>query len=431
MSGWLSSRKHGSKHPWYAATVGVLKYWTVVKPLSCVVGTLVAALFVFTWSRDDLSASLNNVNFSEDKHLARFADHCVAPADGVEGTLRHDLTGRFRLHSVIVFFAHGDSSAILPWPGEAPGVFWDCSPQALPRYWRLNKRVEFPVVGSNGERLERSFTPEFAHQQLNSPSSPYMCAPGQLTSTGFRQAVYLGRHLAQAYDAHLGHIFASGPSLLVVHSLDTKRSLASAVGLLMALLAAPEVISLVTSGMEVPIQIQPNLSSGDQYTENMELGNHLLARWCHQLPWPCESNMLGGPQCISVEGAAELVSKSEVDTCKSLPAGTRAWDPLLLAEVERLFQVQNGSFTLVSTEGRALTGALKAFIGAVVCGDPLTARPPSTSHLAIERWVDPADGFRWRFLWNGQDISAKIVGCSGQETLGCSEAAIKALLSAH
>lgn len=427
----MASHLLGKRVLWNGPTFKAL-----VKPLACVLGTLLAALCALEWSRESLDADIGIISFEEDREIIRFSDHCAAPGDGAEGMLPQAGAAAStpaaaagpRLFGALVLLGHGDSSPARPWPGEAaPGAAWDCSPEALPRYWRLNKHVDFPVLGPGGARLERSFTPDFLAQRPGEDAgNEYTCAPGQLTAAGFQQAVYLGRHLAQAYGDMLAHGAAGGGKHLYVRSVDIKRSLASVVGLLMALLAAPQVLSLFGEGSEVPIHVWPNSTTSTSQIEELELGDHLLARWCHQMPWPCRNSMLEGSRCVSVEQAASMVRRGEGDFCRSLTLDAGPREISLLAEMDRLHE--EGSFVLAGTDGRALTIALGSLLGDVVCDAPLTARPPFSSRLVIEHWVAPATGSRWRVLWNGVDVSDKVKGCSGQTSPGCNEAAVRAVL---
>mmetsp|Transcript_9472 Transcript_9472/g.19124 ORF Transcript_9472/g.19124 Transcript_9472/m.19124 type:complete len:446 (-) Transcript_9472:91-1428(-) len=422
--------------PWYGASVK-----TLIKPLGCVIGTVTAALFAFAWTREDLAAGIDDVRFAEDKNIVRFSDHCAAPGDGAEGALAQgEAAARpaaWRLHSALALLGHGDSSAARPWPGDVAPATWDCQPEALPRYWRLNKHVQFLVIGQGGAKLDRSFTPDFLpprpSEVAGESADDYVCAPGQLTAAGFRQAVFLGRHFAQAY----GDLLSRGASgsaspRLHVRSVDTKRSLSSAVGLLMAFLAAPQLVKLFGDSSEVPIHVWPNATGSSSRIEEMELGDHLLARWCHQLPWPCRKGVLESERCVSVEQAAATVARGEAELCRSPYPDVGLSGPSLLAsEVERLRRAEEGAFVLASTDGRTLTAALRLLLGDTVCDSPLSARPPFASRLVLERWSDPATaGFRWRVLWNGVDVSAKVKGCSGgaDASPACSEAALAALL---
>ena len=60
-------------------------------------------------------------------------------------------------------------------------------------------------MSTNGSILDRSFTPDLLPEQEDAGGEfryRYPCGPGQLTGIGFRHAVGLGKHLADAYGEH-------------------------------------------------------------------------------------------------------------------------------------------------------------------------------------------------------------------------------------
>jgi len=453
----------GLPRAWYLASLRGLR-----RPLVCTGLAVSAAVFVFVWLRDDLSlaGALNDLQMRENVDLLRFSAHCAAPHEGVQGSFAADHLREFTFHSAALIVGHGASSAEVAWPGETgPGPVFDCTPQALPRYWRLNKHVGFDVVGPDGAHVERSFTPDLLPRVPGSASG-FVCGPGQLTPYGFQQVVGLGRHLAEAYGELVGWATAdSEPVRLQLRSADSKAALASTVGLLMALLAAPQALKAFGDGTRVQIHIEPNASSDmlrsrsawscvrdglvvqDELEEvekkakrDAALGEHLLARWCHQLPWPCESiTWRGDPQCVSVDHAVRLVRLGEAETCDLLTRAVRGTGscivPLLVEVAKLLRGAAQGSLGMLVADGAALTGILVALLGTEACRDPLLVRPPMASHIAFERWQGPSgSGYRWRILWNGDDITSRISRCAGS-TPGlepgfgsCSEAEVKDIL---
>merc|ERR1712232_294797 len=109
-------------------------------------------------------------------------------------------------------------------------------------------------------------------------------------------------------------------------------------GILMALLAAPRALHALGEGAVVPIKAEVGSPGHTQQTSSVvsesvsdglekARGAHLLSRWCHQLPMPCESTSSGGQKCMSIEKAGAIVRQDEIDLCpipaeSSLSVGT-------------------------------------------------------------------------------------------------------------
>lgn len=441
-----------------------LRRTALVRP-QVVAGGLAAAvavggLVLWLGRSADQIADLEGVQLFQDPRVTRLSDHCAAPSDvDAEGEAGAEVLARtgWQLQSVVVVANHGDSSPIQQWLGETPPMVWDCNPKPLPRHWGLNSRATFRVVGAEGAALDRSFNPE-----LLPGHEGYPCAQGQLTGDGFYQMVTMGRRLADAYGSLLDRIIVSGGRArednLFFKSLDERRSLASTVGLLMALLSGPQPAAAFGDGDVVAIRVDSNASLvGDdslpaqlaaraQRQEAWDLGAHLLARWCHHMHWPCSE--AGG--CVSLHEAAATVyrAEKEVAGCQaprssaaSSASPEAASSSGLLVEVSRLLRRgdrEAPALGILVADGRALASLLGALLGrGGVCGEPLRLRPPYAARLTLERWAPPVaaapeeDAVRWRALLNGEDISAAMLGCVKHQGLeGCSVEPT-ALLGAH
>ncbi|CAK0789795.1 unnamed protein product, partial [Prorocentrum cordatum] len=302
------------------------------RPLGCASGAVASSLLLLAWWARELAGELDDLSLREDPLVARLSEHCGARGREELEQEREGEEQGLRLHSVLVIAGHGDSSPEAAWPGEAgAGASWDCTPEVLPRYWRLNGLVRFRVATAEGRALERSFTPELGPQG-------YACGPGQLTGRGFVQMARLGRDLSAAYDGHIGRAAAAGWRLLRVRSLDSRRSLASAVGLLMSLLGTPEALAALGEGSELRLAVEPNASADVLAAPEgaplggLRPGDHLLARWCRSLPLPCAA----GGRCTTLEEAGGLLERGEEGFCRWLasPPGA-AWRRRLLADCTR------------------------------------------------------------------------------------------------
>lgn len=445
---------------WPGARGDVGPLWrAVARPhvaLASAGGVAVAAgtlLWVCLRTNNDLD-DLHQLKLAQDPIITRLWEHCAAPADGDEGTSPKE--DAWKLHSIVVLTNHGDISAIATWPGEtqssAASALFDCRPKVLPRYWRLNQRVSFQVVDANGARQDQSFTPDFLEEGTG--GRHYLCAAGQLTGVGFRQMVSMGRHLSNAYASFLTELVGSGDLArhVYVRSAITKRALASAVGLMMSLLASPEAVEAFGDGSELGIHASPARGSSSASAQQEasvgdqgDLGEHLLARWCHQLPWPCGGTGVGalvgeGTGCVSIEQGAKLVAEGEAASCGIVASESEAAQ-LLADWRELLLREEPPSLAVVSAEGAVLSAAVTALLGHRACADPLVARPPFASRLVVERWrpksFSGSPRFLVRVLWNGRDVTERIPGCDGgglSELVpgqgGCDASVLGALLAA-
>lgn len=412
----------------------------LLRPAYVIPGMAFAGVSLLLWSRSRIDET--SISLMEDRNVARFSDYCVAPGDGAEGAMPLASEGGPELRDVVVLFAHGDSSPELAWQGDEP-VSWSCAPEALPRYWKRNEDLDFQVIAPNGSRVNTSFTPDMLEGgDTEAAPRPYTCAGGQLTPFGFRSMAALGRHLANAYGDHL-----TSADKLHVESVNAKRSLASAVGVVMALLTTPRAHELFPAGAALPIRLRPEAlvpeaahhppgpdaleallggRSPDEVgltsTQIVSVGDHLLSRWCHQLPLPCRAGA-----CVSMEAAAEIVARGERGVCQSLPQLV-ASSSRLLKQVGQLAAGNEGrSLSLVSVDVRSLTGALLSLLGEAGCKSSEHLRPPLGSRLVFERWHDGA-GARWRVLWNGGDITDGVGGCDSKFPPGCDDAMMQRTL---
>lgn len=437
------------------------------KPIYILPGVVLGTVSLLIWSRTALDDT--SIRMVEDANLVRFSDSCAAPVDGVEGALPQSSGDVPILRDVVVLFVHGDSTPVLDWPGpgEERPLAWDCTPQALPRYWKRNQRLRFAVVGPDGSRLERSFDPDLL-LDADSGGGPGgaaaahhhghpRCAAGQLTPEGFRQMAALGRHLAQAYGDHL-----SSAQKLHVESLDLKRALASTVGVLMTMLTTPKAHEQFRDDSEVLIHTRGNATVAQGLLDpqrlpalldpapdpdppgkppaaapdppdlatTVGLGDHLLSRWCHQMPWPCRNKgKAKTEECVSVESAAALVARGEKGMCELLRQPGELEQELL----EHVAQLSSGdegrSLSLLSVDGRTLAGAFSALLGGeALCKDSQALRPAFGSRLVLERWWDTTDAFRWRVAWNGADVTDLVEGCAAKFPPGCEDKAFQRAL---
>eukprot|EP00927_Polykrikos_kofoidii_P036040 TRINITY_DN30482_c0_g1_i1.p1 TRINITY_DN30482_c0_g1~~TRINITY_DN30482_c0_g1_i1.p1 ORF type:complete len:453 (+),score=53.96 TRINITY_DN30482_c0_g1_i1:74-1432(+) len=392
--------------------------------------------WVFLLSSEDMKA-LDGLTLRQEAHITRLWEHCAAHVDGDEGSSLS--TDVWTLQSIVVLGSHGDSSPLATWPGESADsskmALFDCSPKDLPRHWRLNQRIDFQVVDRNGVRLNRSFTPEFTDETVN------VCAPGQLTGSGFRQAVTTGRYLGNVYDSFLTELASKGDMMrrVYVRSMDTQRSLASAVGITMALLASPESVEVFGHGTELSVRVDQggenalaNDKQQDLTTGDWALGDHLLARWCHRLPWPCGhgARFVSNDECVSDHRGAQLISSSEAAVCGGVPPERVV---SFLAQVRRMLYLKKSpSIAIFSADGPVLSATMVALLGRQqACADPLMARPPFSSRVVFERWTSSShtgpSSSQFRVLWNGEDVTARILGCS--LIGGCDESIIDTRLS--
>mmetsp|Transcript_71445 Transcript_71445/g.149314 ORF Transcript_71445/g.149314 Transcript_71445/m.149314 type:complete len:487 (-) Transcript_71445:225-1685(-) len=375
-----------------------------------------------------------DIRLTQDPHVSRFWEYCAADVDGAEASLPGGSASSFTLKAVTVLFGNGDSSPPVSWPGSSAA--WGCSPEALPRYWRRNDGMQAHVVTEDGRREERSFAPDFEPAAYGEVESN-RCAPDQLTGVGFRQAAQLGRHLWSRYSPDLHRL------PLKVQSVDDKKVLASTVGVLLTLLALPEgahrqdfeahpdiAIHLVQNFSEVPaisnvahlptdlVSLMSEIAADGM--RGFHLGQHLLARWCHQIPWPCPQ----GSDCISVQKGARIIELGESHllavAAKRQPDGVfgaegRAKLARLLLENEATEE-----FRLVGLRPIELSQALLLLLGdAEMAKDRSMLQPPFSSRIVLELWeLEPGKNY-YRVLWNGDDVTGKVKGCASLGAIGC------------
>lgn len=367
----------------------------------------------------------------ESSQIHGFVEYCDARRDGAEGNSQ--IVSGFTLLSAGVLFNHGDSSAILDWPGADVEAQWSCNPKPLPRHWSRNEEVNFWVSGADGSRVERSFAPDLMASELGN----YRCALGQLTPEGFRQMATLGRHLAYSY-ANL-----VGPRLSV-RSADTKRSLASTVGVLITLLGSDSGREHYSPESDVNIVADveaPNLDlAGDRDAQgqpksgsilNILLGNHLLTRWCHSVDLPCRQAW-AGRECWAIHDAVTYLKAADRRYCEVvLVAKSHVKEAVRLFEAIGANNSKGVDLALVSIDSLALPSILRALFGEDACLERDMVRPPFGSRLAVERWQRDSDkAIFWRILWNGVDVTSKVNGCSSDFPPGCEDATISRLLKA-
>lgn len=356
---------------------------------------------------------------SQDPRLARFDAYCGLPEQ-----YGSPLQPEGELERVFILLAPGDSSSRKShWPGDlAPEPRWSCRPSALPRRWRLNKKVHFQAEGAGSSTWDDSFAPELLRSTFTG-SDYYDCAPGQLTGLGFRQLAAVGRLLGEKYHEFFGGSLLVLPSTLSVHSGSAKKLAASAVAFLTTFLAAPKLIEVWGRGVEVPVNLEEP-ARGEEVESSLEPGADLLARWCHRLPWPCPKSRTAG--CMSMEIAAAHVKGGEVAACTLAAAkAPPEWISAALRE-----DLKKGGLTVLSMDGAHLTAVLLQLLGRQVCEEPSMARPSYAAHLVLERWRGP-DGTGWRCSYNGQDITTMVLGCEASGPLGCEEVSFSKALGAR
>eukprot|EP00929_Paragymnodinium_shiwhaense_P089260 TRINITY_DN49439_c0_g1_i2.p1 TRINITY_DN49439_c0_g1~~TRINITY_DN49439_c0_g1_i2.p1 ORF type:complete len:462 (-),score=51.95 TRINITY_DN49439_c0_g1_i2:392-1777(-) len=433
--------------------------WKVVTRFPIVIGaaTLTAsawlAWFYFSAKHDDLGG-IHHMQLLQDERITRMSEHCAATLEGDEGAFSDpsDPTeGVWKLSGVAIIASPGDTSPLVAWPDEPDdAVFWSCKPQALPRHWRMNQNVDFEVIDGGTTRTDHTFQPEFVEREV-AGEHEMVCGKGQLTGVGFNQMAALGRYLADAYDEHFMELSDESSPLdrFVIRSVDNKRSLAAAAGILMTLLASPSIAEAFTEGTVVPIVVDPNLTRqvplayadserGAEHFLSREvpkdsssrsmLGDHLLGRWCRRLSWPCS----GAFSCLDMAEAAKVVAEGEAALCQHLSReevrSALAGD--ILAHIERLHLQREwttfGTAVLVVTEGRVLTSLLATLVSTDVCSNALLSRPPYGSRLVVERWCKAESSCRWRLLFNGEDMTPQMEGCGA--AAGCEEAVMLAHL---
>ena len=287
------------------------------------------------------------------------------------------------LHSAIILASHGETSASHNWPQDPrPPSTWDCRPTDLPRHWQLNRQVHFQAAAENGSALDRSFEPELLRPDLardagdkDEPWAGRSCAPNQLTSDGFKQAVRVGRQLAGRYGEALPQ------AALDVLSVDTKPSLATAVGILLPLLAGPASFSTVADGATVSITTRAGSETlvllGGQAVaalEDAQSGSDILSRWCNHGTLPCAADA-----CMTPKAAAELVADGEARLCQALSSSSLP----IARYLEKAKNRHSGSFSILSVSGIDITATLVQLLGREACEDVLMARPPWSSVLVF------------------------------------------------
>lgn len=286
------------------------------------------------------------------------------------------------------------------------------------------------MKGPDGEHLERSLEPEFLPEveaEAREDRPKHRCAPGQLTAEGFLQAVELGRHLAVAYEEPLALAAEDGGWQLSLRSADTQRSLASSVGVLMAALADQRAVDALR-GKRLAIHVEPNVSldvlQGRRFAstgagihneawQSLELGNHLLARWCHDLPWPCEAGVLSPGRCLWDEAVAEVIRRGEQAACQWLVRGeeSQAAARTILASAIDLLRPKAGDAATVAiwgVEGEVLTALLGVLLGPRSCDAVAMLRPPPAARLSLELWRLSDKETKLRVIWNGREVDAAL-----------------------
>ena len=318
------------------------------------------------------------VLLSEDPRLDRFSRHCLA-----EMVLAEDLPDQRRtdwtLQDAVILINHGETSASQGWPTDPrPPSTWDCRPTDLPKHWRLNQKVDFRAVSEDGSVLDRSFEPELLQPEIasddNEPWAGRSCAPAQLTSDGFKQAVLVGRRIAWQYGVALSD------AVLEVLSVDTRRSLATAVGVLLPLLSGPASLSTVGDGATLSVitvaGAETLVDVGGQMTpvlEEMQSGADILSRWCNHGSLPCSP-----AGCMTPKMAAATIARGEARLCRTLISL-----PFPVRVVGAMQSTGKSRLSILSVSGVDLSASLAQLLGEEACEDILMIRPPWSSVLAF------------------------------------------------
>ncbi|CAE7244773.1 unnamed protein product [Symbiodinium sp. KB8] len=357
---------------------------------------------------------------SEDSRLDRFSKHCLAEVALAEESV--DLQpADWKLQSALVMASHGEASARQGWPDDPrPPSTWDCRPTDLPRHWHLNQQVHFQAVAEDGSALDRSFEPDLLAEgeggDTGEPWAGRSCAAQQLTSDGFKQAVLLGRRLQWQYHERLAE------AALDVLSVDTRRSLATALGILLPLASdVGEGATMSITTLESSETLTSLSGEIESALEDMQFGADLLSRWCNHGSLPCNAD-----GCLSPKAAAELIAKGELQACQALLSDSS----LAFQLADRLQQTvlsPKGRLSVLSVSGIDLTASLVQLLGREACEDALMARPPWSSSLVFERFRSNRSQALWRVLWNGLDITQRLGGCDLQSD-GCLEESFFSLL---
>ena len=316
---------------------------------------------------------------SEDTRLDRFSKHCLADMALAEELSPHPAD--WTLQSAVVLVSHGEASASQGWPMDPkPPSTWDCRPTDLPRHWHLNQQLHFQAVAQDGHLLERSFEPDLLNPEVaaddGEPWAGRSCAPNQLTSDGFKQAVRVGRRLAWRYGEALAE------AALDVLSVDTKRSLATAVGMLLPLLAGPTSSFVVGEGTSLFVttlegsETLVHVEGGMEFAlQDMQSGADLLSRWCNHGSLPCSAD-----SCMTPKRAAEVIAQGELNLCRALVSSSMPALPYLQKAAQ---SQQQGRFSILSVSGIDLTASLVKLLGQEACEEVLMARPPWSSMLVF------------------------------------------------
>lgn len=416
---------------------------TVVLLCICLTATLI--LRFWFESQLALTSKPEAVLLSRDPRLARFSNHCEADVD-FEDDSSNNSTGQYQIqiHRVVALFSYGEGSPVATWPDDPkPPPSWDCRPADLPRHWRLNQKVKFQAAHANGTFLDRTFFPDTIEVQETpeEQADPMLrrrkpCAPQQLTSTGFHQAVLMGRRLGARYDQLLASFLWKDPKALDLRSVDVTRSLATAVGVMMSFLATSQTIGSFDAGTVVPIHIfeEPLLATPrlQEVTRALVAGDDLLKRWCHHGSLPCKQQPGQEEDCTTPKEASEIVSHAEQHFREAIHSEPLPWLKELFYPLASSI---TGSFAVWSVDGHFLAAILLTLLrDADMSKDPLVIRPPVSSLLIVERWSSQ-DKFAFTLLWNGRDISKRIAGCQliqrSETQFGCEEESFLKLLQLH
>ncbi|CAE8613091.1 unnamed protein product, partial [Polarella glacialis] len=183
----------------------------------------------------------------------------------------------------------------------------------------------------------------------------------------------LGRRLAFDYREYLALAAQQGSRVIQVHSVDSKRCLASAAGALLALLGTPETMEVFPQGAAAPIHTLESLGDSrelplfgqrlDVLARGLDAGADLVARWCTHGSLPCQARH-GDLQdlCTTPKEASDIVERGQRQFCEALLPSDLSWlGELLSAQKSGIFQVW-------SVAGPELTSVLVGLLGPkIVC----------------------------------------------------------------
>jgi hypothetical protein len=367
----------------------------------------------------------------------------------------------------VILARHGDRSAIHQLP-RTKKVEWDCG--ASDDVQELWKR--FSVFQVVNVRTERS-VPVMYYQPAGLGSEHRNCEPGKLTKEGFLQHLRLGKHLRKSYSSALKLTDRNFSDWFYARSTNYPRTIQSAIGLLMGLLAPntpsqshkhPRVRIMVNDQDEDEIMHGVGLVASSKHSElypgqpeKEHLGNcpraiHTLkkqmseftlkdtireelvelfspsvagrsitdvsdqvhARICHSLSLPCNDQ----GQCMSSALALSVSAEANRLYCEKYHGPHGGKTAALLSMYPFLSEILQ---VLQDNANGGSNVRLAVFVGHDTVIAPILSSlgvsecgwPPYASRIAFELWEKrPGVPSHIRILFNGNPITQSVPGCS-------------------